>query len=299
MFVPCCYSSIAQGHKAIEDLEKRFCDLRKKWVEVKEKDIDFGHGKPWGDVEADEATFDKKNLGAEAPDPATPTQWEQWCGIVKRGCPKTLVLHRLSPALSAARAPNPGAIRGWMETIGWKQAAGPTHRCRQKLPHEATRRHPWQCRALQEESQGEGCLDMAASKVCSFGVSSYPRQQEDDDRKALSEPGASWRIGFFEWALQGRDGAPACQSAIRPIWVSQWRSLAVRRGIVHMAVEENLLARHMNTTILWICQQGEKESSGSSMYVYFLRLDMLGLCDLPLCLAMHQLAFQQDKQRYS
>ena len=37
--------------------------------------------------------------------------------------------------------------------------------------------------------------------------------------------------------------------------------------------------------------------SGSSMYVYL--LDMLGLCDLPLCLAMHQLAFQQYIQNYS
>jgi len=107
------------NHKAIEDLERRLCDLRKTWVEAKEKEINFGHGKPWGDVEADEATFDKKNLGADAPDPATPTQWEQWCGIVKRGCPKTLVLHRLSPALSAARAPGPGAIR----KVEWKPLA--------------------------------------------------------------------------------------------------------------------------------------------------------------------------------
>jgi hypothetical protein len=54
-----------------------------------------------------------------------------------------------------------------------------------------------------------------------------------------------------------------------------------------MADEKNLLASQMTTTMLCVCQQGEKESSGSSMSVYLLRLDMLGLCDLPLCFAMH------------
>ena len=48
------------NHEALEALEQRLCDLRKTWVEVKEKGANFGHGKPWGDVEADEATFDKK-----------------------------------------------------------------------------------------------------------------------------------------------------------------------------------------------------------------------------------------------
>ena len=99
------------NHKAIEDLANRLHALRKKYVEAKEKEIDFGSGVAWGDVEADETTFDRRNLGATAVDKSTPIAWEQWCGLVKRGHPETLVLHRLSPKMSETRAPGPGAIR--------------------------------------------------------------------------------------------------------------------------------------------------------------------------------------------
>ena len=40
------------NHKAIEDMEKRICDLRKAFVEKQEKNIVFGDGKTWKDVEA-------------------------------------------------------------------------------------------------------------------------------------------------------------------------------------------------------------------------------------------------------
>eukprot|EP00435_Cladocopium_sp_Y103_P047705 s613_g14.t1 len=91
--------------------EARLCNLRKPWVEEKEKLIDFASGAKWADVEADEITFDRKNIGQLAPDKTTPIMWEQRCGIVKRGHPDTLVLHRLTPKMSKPRAPGPGAIR--------------------------------------------------------------------------------------------------------------------------------------------------------------------------------------------
>ena len=56
-------------------------------------------------------TFDRQNMGAFADNKATPIAWEQWCGLVKRGHPDTLVLHRLHPKMSEVRAPGPGAIR--------------------------------------------------------------------------------------------------------------------------------------------------------------------------------------------
>ncbi|CAJ1382957.1 unnamed protein product, partial [Effrenium voratum] len=93
------------------DLDKRLCHARKTWVEAKEKDIVFGKDQKWADVEADETTFDRMDLGNKAPDPKNPVVWEQWCGIVQRGHPETLVLSRLSPRESAKRAPGPGAIR--------------------------------------------------------------------------------------------------------------------------------------------------------------------------------------------
>ena len=92
------------NHKVIEDMEKRLCQLRQSWVLQQEKLIRFGADQAWADVEADEATFDKKVINKQV-------QWEQWCGLVQRGKPNTLVLHRLHPVLAQLRAPGPGAIR--------------------------------------------------------------------------------------------------------------------------------------------------------------------------------------------
>lgn len=50
------------NHKTIEDMEKRLCHLHEEWVDAKEKSIDFGAGRPWADVDADETTFDRKGM---------------------------------------------------------------------------------------------------------------------------------------------------------------------------------------------------------------------------------------------
>jgi hypothetical protein len=99
------------NHKVIEDMSNRLVYLRKAWVEQKEKSIVFGNGKDWIDVEADEATFQHTDLKDLAKDPNQPVIWEQWCGIVQRGAPNTLLLKRLPPNTSFRRAPGPGAIR--------------------------------------------------------------------------------------------------------------------------------------------------------------------------------------------
>ncbi|CAJ1332338.1 unnamed protein product [Effrenium voratum] len=108
---PAVHRLLHVNHKMIEDLDKRLRHARKTWVEAKEKDIVFGKDQKWADVEADETTLDRMDLGNTAPDPKNPVVWEQWCGIVQRGHPETLVLSRLSPRESAKRAPGPGAIR--------------------------------------------------------------------------------------------------------------------------------------------------------------------------------------------
>jgi hypothetical protein len=66
----------------------------------------------WQDIEADEATFDKTVEDSIA-------HWEQWAGLVARGRPETLVLTRLTPPPTTARAPGPGAIR----KVDWKPLA--------------------------------------------------------------------------------------------------------------------------------------------------------------------------------
>ena len=86
-------------------------------MEKEEKKIVFGNAKTWVDVEADEATFDKRDI-SEVPHlrhlivkPKDTIMWEQWAGIIQRGKPHTLVLGKLSPKLTRTRAPGPGAIR--------------------------------------------------------------------------------------------------------------------------------------------------------------------------------------------
>ena len=113
------------NHKAIEDVERKLCKLRQEHVESKEKAIQFGNGKSWVDVEADEATFDKRDISNclefkhLIKSPNATIMWEQWAGIVQRGRPETLILYKLQPKITVKRAPGPGAIR----RIEWKGLA--------------------------------------------------------------------------------------------------------------------------------------------------------------------------------
>ena len=113
------------NHKAIEKMNRSLMLLRKAHVIKAEKAIVFG-GAPraWRDVEVDEATFDKKTLSPMELSDADKhagnnTIWEQWGGLVQRGCPKTLVLVKLNPAITVPRAPGPGAMR----KVDWKPLA--------------------------------------------------------------------------------------------------------------------------------------------------------------------------------
>jgi hypothetical protein len=105
-------------------MSKRLGQLREAWVVKTEKKIQFGTGETWADVEADEATFDKKIVRGKL-------HWEQWCGIVQRGKPQTLVLHRLKPLASKLRAPGPGAVR----KVEWKPLAAKWLKDRQAILH--------------------------------------------------------------------------------------------------------------------------------------------------------------------
>jgi hypothetical protein len=71
------------NHKSIESMGSRLCTVHKKYVEEK-KEIDFAAKAAWSDAEAEERTFDRKNLGNVAVDKAV---WEQWSGLVRRRAP--------------------------------------------------------------------------------------------------------------------------------------------------------------------------------------------------------------------
>ena len=110
------------NHKALEKFNRNILLMRKGYVQKAEKEIKFG-GCPraWKEVEADEATFDKKTLSPQelGVNHDKPVLWEQWGAIVQRGAPETLVLTKLNPAMTVPRAPGPGAIR----KVDWKPLA--------------------------------------------------------------------------------------------------------------------------------------------------------------------------------
>ena len=113
------------SRKMIEDMRARLLSLRKSCFEEEEKRINFGNDKTWVDVEADEATFDRADVTKDVTYKGAVAKgkcvlWEQWSGILVRSKPSTLVLTCLKHALSAKRAPCPGAIH----KIDWTPLAG-------------------------------------------------------------------------------------------------------------------------------------------------------------------------------
>ena len=105
------------NHKAIEDMENKLFKMRQEYVQKKEKEILLGDGKSWKDVEADEATFDRRDISKSVDfkrlivSKDGVMMWEQWAGIAQRGRPETLILRKLQPKITVKRAPGPGAIR--------------------------------------------------------------------------------------------------------------------------------------------------------------------------------------------
>ena len=97
------------NHKRVESLSKSLDTARCQYVQAVERFIQFGGEEYWVDVEADEVDLAK---GLSSTDSATHnTSWEQWCGVVQRGVPRSLRLFRLNPASTCARSPGPGPIR--------------------------------------------------------------------------------------------------------------------------------------------------------------------------------------------
>ena len=104
-------------HDTIKRIYDKLDECRATFVRRHEKRIRFCNTYHWNDVEADECDF-HSGLVADfkhAPDDEK-VKWEQWCGVVERGVPASLVLWRLDPKETALRSPGPGAMR----THEWK-----------------------------------------------------------------------------------------------------------------------------------------------------------------------------------
>lgn len=101
------------NHKFTEDMATRLAYSRQEYVIAKQKEIRLGGRKIWVDVEGDEASFAKTDISNidDSVDSQKPVLWEQWCGLIERGRPESLILERLKPPTTEKRAPGPGPIR--------------------------------------------------------------------------------------------------------------------------------------------------------------------------------------------
>jgi hypothetical protein len=101
------HTILGLDHKAVERVYVNNELARTMFVEEMQPKIQFGVGQKWKDIEADEVDLGK----GLAEDGGGKLTWEQWGGLVERGAPHTLVLTRLTPKKTSARAPGPGPIK--------------------------------------------------------------------------------------------------------------------------------------------------------------------------------------------
>ena len=108
---------LGENRKTVDRIKSNLALQRKVYVQKAKKSMVFGTGRAWKEVEADETVFRKhtdmlKKSGCEV-------AWDQWAGIVERGCPQSLVLIRLETGRTDKRSPGPGAIK----KVDWAAAA--------------------------------------------------------------------------------------------------------------------------------------------------------------------------------
>ena len=103
---------VGKNDSMVQEIVNKVHTTRRTYVEQEEKNIMFGEAGPWTDVEADETVFRKAAVpGDDDTVSVKDMSWDQWCGIVERGRPETLVMQRLPTPLTTRRAPGPGAIK--------------------------------------------------------------------------------------------------------------------------------------------------------------------------------------------
>ena len=164
------------NHKFTEDMAAS----RQEYVLAKQKEIRLGGRKTWVDVEGDEASFAKTDISNidDFADPQKPALWEQWCGLIERGRPESLILEHLKPRTTEKRAPGPSPIR----KIKW-QLLGKTTSSSVRILQAATRHgsrgQARQRRSLQRKGEGgEREMEVADAQLCQ-GDDPHVGQEQD------------------------------------------------------------------------------------------------------------------------
>eukprot|EP00971_Amphidinium_carterae_P069419 1373460-Amphidinium_carterae.1 len=93
------------NHKSVERVYNNLHSVMACKVRDIQEGIKFNATKSWVDVEADEVILRKTSVGDNK------VQWLSYLGLVKRGCPSSLVLIELEHRVTKKRSPGPGPLR--------------------------------------------------------------------------------------------------------------------------------------------------------------------------------------------
>jgi len=135
--------------KVVSDIYRSWSQVRALDVSIRQKSMTVGGNKTWTQVEADEVTVskmretpdNKKNKSLKAVSKkkllqivskkkknkkqVVKVRWNQFFGMMERGRPETLIVHRMPSRVTGPRAPGPGPItKKWWLPVGNKYLKG-------------------------------------------------------------------------------------------------------------------------------------------------------------------------------
>eukprot|EP00971_Amphidinium_carterae_P338167 6475378-Amphidinium_carterae.1 len=106
-----CHLLTGADHKLVERVYGSLRSVVAAKVLELQASINLNSTLEWVDCEADEVTLCKKRVGQGT------VKWTQYLGIMRRGCPESLILVKMRDRTTIARAPGPGPLRTeeWLE----------------------------------------------------------------------------------------------------------------------------------------------------------------------------------------
>ena len=120
------------GRKVVETLCRRWRQTLVRYVEHKQSQVCLGEGLKWSECEVDEVTCRGRRVGQKV-------TWYQYCGLLKRGDRRTLVLAKMKVKTTSVKLKGKGAgstvSPGPITKAEWKKIADKYVKLRKVLLH--------------------------------------------------------------------------------------------------------------------------------------------------------------------
>ena len=120
------------GRKVVETLCRRWRQTLLRYVEHKQSQVCLGEGLKWSECEVDEVTCRGRRVGQKV-------TWYQYCGLLKRGDRRTLVLGKMKVKTTSVKLKGKGAgstvSPGPITKAEWKKIADKYVKLRKVLLH--------------------------------------------------------------------------------------------------------------------------------------------------------------------